>query len=253
MENCGFGWQNFVLIGSLSASSQHAQLPVTNLKLPQGAASLAWRAIGDTVSLVLRAVGAYRVVSVHRTNLTANAVLRVTLFRGDVAIIEATSDGTAPVNGQCVIVLPRAYSGDQMRLDITDHDNPDGFLSIPLCYAGPLFQPARNYAAASTENVSATALETTTMAGAEFVAPQYVQRRLTIAHQSLGDDDVSALRSLQIAAASGANTLFIPNPGAAPQNVTKAALYGRAVMNEISNPFGAADRHATTIDIKERL
>ncbi|MEE8661932.1 hypothetical protein CGLAMM_11440 [Acetobacteraceae bacterium EV16G] len=80
-----------------------------------------------------------------------------------------------------------------------------------------------------------------------------MQRRLTIAHQSLGDDDVSALRSLQIAAASGANTLFIPNPGAAPQNVTKAALYGRAVMNEISNPFGAADRHATTIDIKERL
>ncbi|MEE8661933.1 hypothetical protein CGLAMM_11445 [Acetobacteraceae bacterium EV16G] len=139
MENCGFGWQNFVLIGSLSASSQHAQLPVTNLKLPQGAASLAWRAIGDTVSLVLRAVGAYRVVSVHRTNLTANAVLRVTLFRGDVAIIEATSDGTAPVNGQCVIVLPRAYSGDQMRLDITDHDNPDGFLSIRSAMRGRSF------------------------------------------------------------------------------------------------------------------
>lgn len=179
--------------------------------------------------------------------------MRVTLYCGDVAVIEAISDRMAPVNGQCVIVLPRAYSSDQMRLDITDHDNPNGFLSIPLCHAGPLFQPARNYAAASTENVSATALETTTMAGAEFVAPQYVQRKLSIAHQLPGDDDVSALRSLQISAASGANTLFIPDPGAAPQDVSKAALYGRAVMNEISNPFGAADRHATIIDIKERL
>ncbi|XAO70984.1 MAG: hypothetical protein AAYR33_08140 [Acetobacteraceae bacterium] len=43
MENCGFGRQNLVLTGSLSASSQRAQLPVTNLKLSQGAASLAWR------------------------------------------------------------------------------------------------------------------------------------------------------------------------------------------------------------------
>jgi hypothetical protein len=39
--------------------------------------------------------------------------------------------------GQALHVMPAAVSALAMRIDISDAANPDGYLNIPLAYAGP--------------------------------------------------------------------------------------------------------------------
>ncbi|MBS1080833.1 hypothetical protein [Gluconobacter kondonii] len=257
MENCGFGWQNHLLSATLSGNGV-AALPVTNLQNQQGAASLGWRVAGGTagwnasLQMSLSSALPIRAISLHRTNLSAAASWHIQIHDGSTVVFDQTGACGAQ-NGQCLLVLPSEATGNAVSITILDVDNPDGFLSIPLAYVGPLWQPQRNYASSSTESLTLGQQSTTMINGGEFVDARYVQRGLSIVHDSYGDSDIATLRQIQRAAATGQNILFLPDPSQPPLTLAGQALLGRLSGGDLSNPYGPANRHSQTLTLTERL
>lgn len=253
MENCGIGWENRVPDAALSASAQVSGLPVTNLRNQQGAPSLGWRAPGTTVTLTIShpPAGPWRAFGLFRTNLSAAAQMTVTLTLGGNTVWQGSAQAVA--NGQILLVSPQTVTADTAIIQITDSGNPDGYLSIPLAYAGPLWQPARNYSTESTADRNLGVDSITTLGGAEFVSARWYQRSLSIAHQSYGDADAVVLEQILRVAATGQNILFLPDPSATPDVLAEKSLFGRLSGNDLTNPFGNADRHALTLTLTERL
>ncbi|MFW7267546.1 hypothetical protein ACMAUO_06190 [Gluconacetobacter sp. Hr-1-5] len=253
MQICGFGWQNRVLDATLTADAQAARLPVSNLRNQQGAPSLGWRTPGTAAGLALSlsAAAPLRAISLHRTNLTALATWTVTVSSGGQPVW--TTNGGPIVGGQSVVVAPATLAGDTVRLTISDPTNPDGWLDVPLAYVGPLWQPVRNFSTDSTTGRALGQDSLTSLAGTEFVDARWYQRTASIAHQSLGDADSAVIEQILRVAATGQNILFLPDPGADSGTLARQALFGRLSGADLSNPFGAADRHAITLTMTERL
>lgn len=253
MENCALGWENRVLSAALTASAQVSALPVENLRRPQGAASLGWRVPGTAATLTITATSAvsWRAFGLFRTNLSAAAQITVTLISGGNTVWQGSAQAVA--NGQILLVAPQAITADTATIAISDSGNPDGYLSIPLAYAGPLWQPVRNYSTESTSDRTLGVDSVTTLGGAEFVSARWYQRSLSIAHQSYGDADAVVLEQILRVAATGQNILFLPDPSATPDVLAAKALFGRLSGNDLTNPFGNADRHALTLTLTERL
>ncbi len=251
MENCGIGYQNVILSAVLSADSFTDQLPVTNLVSPQGNAAYAWRAEATTSALTVALAQreAIRVISLHRTNLTAQASWRIVVSSSGDVLYDVTQP-MAVVAGQAVHVLPEALQCDSVVITIADPGNPDGYLSIPLSYVGPLWQPVRNFSTDSTSGFNLGTDEVTALSGAEFPQMRWIQRNASIAHQSYGSAETAILREIQRVAARGENILFIPDPSSQPQN---EAIFGRLSGGDISNPYGSADRRSWTFTQTERL
>lgn len=252
MENCGIGYQNLILSGDLSADISVAALPVQNLTSPQGSPAYAWRAPGTTATLTVRLSQAQlvRVVSLHRTNLTEAASWRIVLS-DDGAVVHDQTAGMSLAGGQAVCVLPEGLAADTVEITIMDAANSDGHLSIPLSYVGPLWQPLRNFSTDSTSGINLGVDEVTALSGAEFPQMRWIQRKLSIAHQSYGAAEMVILSEIQRVAARGENILFLPDPSAgSPQD---DALYGRLSGGDIGNPYGPADRRSWTFSLTERL
>lgn len=252
MKICAFGYRNLVLLGTLSADQAVAGLPVSNLRLPQGAASLGWRSpvLTATLTLTLSQVETVRGVSVHRTNLSAQASWTVVVSRAGSEQVR-TSQPCQTLNGQALLILPSDVTGDTVQVTLEDPGNPDGYLSIPLCFIGALWQPVRNYSTSSTSGWDYGIDETTSLSGEEFPQARWSRRKLSIAHQSLGDTDLPAVRAMASVSSQGGNILFLPDPDLVP--LSETALFGRVSLSDISNPFGPADRHAVTFSLTERL
>ena len=260
MQNCGFGWQNNVLRATLAASAQASGLPVTNLQNQQGAASLGWRAPGTSAVLTLSGISGakWQAISLHRTNLSATATWRIRTGSYDTGWwgVDWHTDWSGPcnvANGQCVYVLPSIATDERCEITITDTANPDGFLSVPLLYAGPLFQPVRNFSTQSTSGNNLGQDTVTTLGGSEFVSGRWYQRKLTIVHDSLGDADAAVLDQVLQAAATGQNILFVPDPDATTDVLAQKSLFGTLSGGDLSNPYGPADRHSLTLNLTERL
>lgn len=253
MENCGFGWQNRVLDATLAASAQVEALPVDNLRNPAGSASLGWRCprSAAVLTLSLPKAGPFRAFSLHRTNLTPAATLSVVASRAGTAVWHGQAQGCA--NGQIVLVSPSPVQADTVTIAISDSGNTDGFLSIPLAYAGPIWQPVRNYSTESTAGRNLGSDSVTALGGTQFTESRWIQRALKIVHQSLGDADADQLEQILRVAAAGQNILFLPVPDAGPAALAQKALFGRMTGDDVSNPFGVADRHSTTLTLTESL
>lgn len=253
MENCGFGWQNRILDATLAADAQASRLPVSNLRNQQGVPSLGWRIPGTVAGLTLSLTDAapFRAFSLHRTNLTASASWSVTASLSGSVVWRMAGGPVA--NGQCLVVAPSAVVADSVRFAISDPANPDGWLDLPLAYAGPLFQPVRNFSTSSTAGRTLGQDTITSLAGAEFVESRWFQRTLSIVHQSLGDADAVIMEQILRVAATGQNILFLPNPAASGADLAAKAVFGRLSGNDLSNPFGVADRHDLTLNLTERL
>ena len=143
------GWENAIetsstsLVASAAADGASAEL----LRVPIGAASVAWQTPAGTTAAALTvtttAAVAWRAVSLNRTNLTTAATIRVRVGSAASLTTAPTYDsgtvsaGVAVGIGQALHVMPAAVSALAMRIDISDPANPDGYLNSPLAYAGP--------------------------------------------------------------------------------------------------------------------
>ena len=253
MQNGGFGWQNAGLSAALTASAQTDALPVESLRNPSGAASLGWRSPRSAVSLTLTWPQAVplRAFSLHRTNLSPAASLAVSASSGGAAVWQGQAQGC--VNGQILCIAPDAVQADTVTLEVSDAANTDGWLSIPLAYVGPLWQPVRNYSTQSTAGHALGSDSVTALGGTVFTESRWYQRTLKIVHQSLGDAEAPQIERMLRTAAAGQNILFVPVPDAPAVQINEKSVYGKLTGDDLTNPFGVADRHSTNLTLTESL
>ena len=265
MTNALFGWRNHVTTASLTGSGGVPFLDVGNLRNEQGSPALGWQMPGTVAALVAdthAAASTWRAFVLARTNLTAAATVQWRVgpaaacfgtggeFSYDSGVIPA---GVAPGFGQSVHVAPAPVAGEAVRLDIADPGNPDGFINVPLAYAGPVWQPATNIAYDTSLGRDDATDETTTRGGAEFPTLQWTRRRWDVSLQGIRASELwPSVMELDRAARTSQNVLFVPDPAGA--DVAREAVFGRLrSLGDVTYPFGNGDRRAWRARITERL
>ena len=255
--NLVLGWQNEAMTGPVVVSSAVSGLGPEQLQNDQGGASTAWQTPAGTTSasiLLTRPAGTrWRAFALARTNLSPGAVVTWNVLDGAAATFVATSDPVVPGFGQAVMVAPDEVTGDTMQVNISDPGNADGFLSAALLYAGPVWQPARNYGYASAILAEEGTVETRTRAGAEYVRNDWTRRGFDLSLGAVAPEEVWArVLVLDRYARRGGNVLLVPSPGGAQQNTQ--AVFGRL---KPTAPIGYANNSARTrtwrATIMERL
>lgn len=140
---------------------------------------------------------------------------------------------------KAIVVAPADAIGRYARCDIYDPTNPDGFLSIGLAYAGPVWWPQ---VGASFESVFAPesaqdAAET--RGGQQHIRPLWRRLAWDVLMEHVIEQDLRAyLHDLEIMAAAGANILFIPDPSD-PASVKRDSIFG---LLEATAPVAFAGR-----------
>jgi hypothetical protein len=265
------GWDNYAKVALLSTGSAEANLGASNLASDQGSPSVAWQTLsgvlqdGDGAWLVID-MGSpvpWRVFGLFRTNLTPQCQVRwrvgATLSAGRIADGSPAYDSgwisanIAPGYQQSIVIANNTASGRYCELDLSDTGNPDGFLNIPLAYAGPVFQPLSGITYASTVGRDDQTIELVTRGGQEYPLLLWTRRHWQIAMDGIRVGEVwNSIGELDRAARAGGNILFVPD--FASGYVQQEAVFGRLKMTaDVSFPYQAADRRAARFTITERL
>jgi hypothetical protein len=253
-------WQNYAKASSITATTAQASLPPTNICGDSGSPSAGWQsttcASTQTLTIKPNAAGqSWDVAGIFRTNLTSNAVIVWSLMSNSGSTVyTATTTGTPIAGyGQVVVVFPVGTVADYLTIAITDTSNPDGFLNVPLAFAGPSFQPIGSISFESTTGRDYTIAETTARGGSEFPVLFYQRRRYEAVFDSLRRDELwTSVDVLATYAAGGSNVLIVPNMTAG--HLQQQAVFGRLKPSaDISYPYGASDRRKWSATITERL
>jgi hypothetical protein len=255
------GWINRAKTGTLTASAAASGLGADQVANDQGATSAAWRTPAGTTTahLQIDAGGAvaWRLLSIHRTNLTPAATLRWRLS-GDAGFSTALYDsGTLSAQvaagyGQAVHVLTAEVTARYLRLDIADATNPQGFLSVPLLFAGPAWQPAIQWSADSAEGAVTDLSVPVTRGGQEWPELRWRKRRRGVVMPWVAREDRwPQLGEFERAAASGGNILLVPSPAG---DLAREPIFGPAAIEGVGYAGEAAYRFRTTrFSVTERL
>jgi hypothetical protein len=255
------GWTNHARAGTLAASAAAAGLGADQVANDQGATSTAWQtpAATTTAHLTLDAGGAvaWRVLSIHRTNLTPAATLRwrlstVSDFASTVHDSGTLSGAIAAGYGQAVHVLPAEATARYLRLDIADDTNPQGFLNVPLLFAGPAWQPALQWSPEGAEGAAQEVVAPTTRGGQTWPELRWRRRRRAIALPLVARADRwPQLGEMERAAATGANLLVVPSPDG---DLLREPIFGQVEVEGVGYAGLAAHRfRATRFIVTERL
>lgn len=213
-----FGWDNAVNAGTLTATAAASGFGADQLKNPIGSPAVAWQTPAGTTSAGLTIVSAstvaWRVACLSRTNLTTSATIRVRVGAAATITSSPTYDSgvvTARVLagiGQALHLMPSAVSALAMRIDLADSTNPDGFLNVPLAFAGAVSEAS--IAPESDTGVDMRQADTTTRAGVVFTDPLSRARNWQFRLAATRDEDLTWLDAYEAAAAARRNVLFVP-------------------------------------------
>ncbi len=262
--NMLLGWPNRVPGGTVTASAEVVGLGAGNLQNDQGSPDQGWQTPVGVLEASLRLdagyTGYWRVFGAFRTNWSLQAQARWRVWQGTdyaPAALEYDS-GYVPCEivfgfGQHVHVAPADAVGRCCRLDVFDPLNPDGFLNTPLIYAGPAWQPRRNYTFGTTLGRVSSAIRTVTRAGATYVRPDWQARQWDLQLAGVTAAEVwPRVMALDEHARRGNNVLFVPNPSG--PDIAREAVFG---ILDPAAPVGFAgpSREARTwrATITERL
>lgn len=122
------------------------------------------------------------------------------------------SNGIAPVIGQSCHLPAVTPSSRYVRFDIEDPTNPDGFINVPLAYAGSVWEPthAVDWSSSMAPKVMEQVLES--RAGQEYVEVLFRQRVWDLAMSALKGEEVWVYQQeLDRVASTGENVLFLPD------------------------------------------
>lgn len=236
MPNMLLGWPNRVPGGTVVASAEVVGLGAGQVQNDQGSPDQAWQTpIGVTeawLRLDAGYTGYWRLFGLHRTNLGVQAQVRWRVWQGadfaDAALEYDSGYVQAGVIfgfGQHVHVAPGDVVGRAMQVDVYDPLNPDGFINVPLLYAGPAWQPRRNYGFASTMGRVSGGARTVTRAGAIYPRCDWMARTWDLVLPAVASNEVwGRVMSLDEHARRGNNVLFVPNPSG--PDLAREALFG---------------------------
>lgn len=259
------GWTNRVNTGTLFPYSQATNFPLSNLQNDIGAPSLGWQTVngiltpGAGAKFSISASGtSWRAVILARTNLSSTAVVTFTLRTGtdpgSVSTV-ATITGIGPLSRyrSVIGVFAADTNADSCLVSITDSSNPDGYINVPLCFAGPVwtFESPPSWSTEWGREDRRDSL--ISLGGQEWVTPRWQRRvcqlKLTGVRAS---ETFTQLDLMDFDVRDGRNVLFIPDYSSA--TIAQEAIYGMVNnMAPIGYPYGGADRRSWAASITERL
>ena len=258
MSNTLFAWNNYVLTAALSASSQ--ALPVSNLQNERGAPSEGWQTAAGVIENATVTItpqisrSTWRVFGLFRTNLTPFANVTVTLYNSPSSAVWGGSvEGPEPGFYQSILVADSDVQADYCVIEIDDPGNRQGFLNVPLIYAGPAWLTTSPPSYETTFGGDAAVNESVSRGGQEYPTLLYERRRGELAFQSIRSGEVlGQLAELTATARRGNNVLFAPDISS--ETMPQEAIYGRVTATaDVGYPYGAADRRSWRARITERL
>lgn len=154
--------------------------------------------------------------------------------------------------GQSVLAAAAEVSGRVAVLDLNDAANPDGFLSVPLVYAGPALQPLRNYDYSSGHGYTDQTTAKTSRAGGVTKRNDWVKRVFDLSLSGIRAAEVPQIMALDRFGRQGGNVLLVPDPASAFRN--QEALYGEfQPAGNLGYPFQTAEARSYRATITERL
>lgn len=257
MNHILIGHVNHIETAALATDSALGVRPVSALSTPHG--SDYWRTDGDTAAYVAVDAGAavdWRLVSLHRTNLTPEAEWRIRLGTaagaGDVFDDGGlVAGGLAPGYGQLVRDLGQDYVARHCRIDLSDPGNPDGFLSVGLGYAGPAWRPAHPFTFGWGTGRTDNSATVTTRGGQAYVFERPRRRVVELSFEGLSEADVyERLLEMDRLRGIAGSVLVLPRPWTA--YLAREAIYGTLPALELPR-HGSPLRWARPIRIEERL
>lgn len=256
------GFNNYVLSAALAAGSAAPTMSVGNLQDETGSPSVAWQTAGGAVTSAAGAnftitpplaAQTWRAAGIFRTNLTQSAMVTFSFVLNGTPVYSWASIGPTPGYGLVVHVAPDNIVADYCRIDIDDIDNPDGFINVPLCFAGPAWLPLSAPSYDTTIGSDSQSDETVSRGGQEFTSLLWFKRRMELAFAGIRPSELlSGVAPLERAARTGNNILFVPD--IASDTLLAEAIYGRMTPTaDIGYPYSAADRRSWRTKITERL
>lgn len=143
--------------------------------------------------------------------------------------------------------------GRYLRCDISDPTNPDGYLNIPLAYAGPLTQTAINIGWGGGTGRVHGSTDVRTRGGALFSRLNWAARVQEIEHTAILESEVwPIIMALDLYARRGGNVLFVPDPDS--PEVARETIFGRLTPTaNLTFPYQSDERRAWRATIEERL
>lgn len=257
------GWTNYVKTGASIAGSSAAGLGAGNLQDDNGSPSVAWQTAGGVTTaaggaaITIWPPGTalpWRAFGVFRTNLTASAAITVSLYDGSGTLVyQGVFSGLSAGSGQIVGVLPAAVIADYCTIGIDNGGNPDGFLNIPLAFAGDVWAPLSGVSWNTTAGRDSAVQEAQSRGGQDFPTLQWQRRRWDIEFAGIRAAELWArVGDLDRSARAGGNVLFVPETTSV--NIQSEATLGRLTsLSDVSYPHMAGDRRAWRARVSERV
>lgn len=262
-SNTVLGWTNLVKSAALTAGSAEVRFPIQNIQNDIGTASLGWQTTagvitsggGATCTITpLIAAQTWRVFVLAGTNLTPGASVTFAVYNNPTTLVySVTVAGPAPGYRQVVVVAPVDKTADYCTVSITDADNPDGFINVPLVYAGPVWVPAVGINWQTTFGRDSQIDETRSRGGQEYPIPRWQQRRWEIAMDGIQDSELwTDAQELDRVSRFGGNVVFIPD--ITSTTIGNEAVFGRVEsVADVSFVSGITQLFSWKFRIRERL
>ena len=257
-----FGYDNYVMRVDtvLTATSASVALPVTYLQIyEQGDVGSAWQTAAGVTSATLTITPAlagmtWRVMSLHRTNLTSSATVTFQLFTNPASLVDSkVVSGPSDGSGQVIWTMSADRIADYARVVINDLGNPLGALNIPLAYGGTAWLPLSGITSGSTHARDGNQVDFVSRGGQQYPIPTFQQRRWDIEAVGVRASEVWVyLDTLMKFAVMTDNILFIPNMDSAV--LSSEAVYGIVTKTaDVGFSDTTGDRQTMKLRITERL
>lgn len=261
MANFLLGWPNRITYGTLSASSSEAGLSVDNLANDQGSADQGWQtpASQGWFNVTIPQPDVWQGFSIHRTNLSSGSQIRWRVWAGidtgAAPIYDSGLIGAGIVAGynQSVLALPAPITGRTVQCDIMDASNPDGYLNVPLAYAGPVWQPAYNFDPGSSDGFIEGTTKTITRGGGVIIRSDWIKRTFTLSLSGIRANEVwPKIKDLERWARRGNNCLLVPDPASPLINLT--SVFGQIEpASDVTYPNKVIEARGWKAVVTERL
>jgi hypothetical protein len=252
VSNLVLGYLNAVVLGSVAASSYVGGLGPDQLQNDQGNAASALQIPATSGTITVTWTGLYHGFGLFRTNLSTGATVTWTVKNGSSTVATGTSLAVAAGYQQSVYVLSAPVSGTSLVVSISDAGNPDGHLNIPLMFAGPLFQPARNMSWQSSSTRTQQTTKALTRSGGVVIRTDWVKRSYDLNFAGIKEAELTAIGAIDLAGRQGNNLFFVPDPQSLTINLD--ALFGEfEPQTGITYPYSYRDARGWRATITERL
>jgi hypothetical protein len=254
--NGALSWINAFDAAVLAASSEAAGLPIGNLQ--SGHLVTKWRSDGDLSVWWTADFGAafpIDIVGIFGANSTAAATLHIRLSSTDAHDGNLYDSGVVAMNravilrlrSQALLLLPSRVNARYLKIDLTD--SGPAYLEAGIAWAGPLFQPARNFSYGQAPAVQDPSVTTPSVGGQEYTDLRPKRMTDTFTFALLTEAEAQQALDLDAAVGTASNVLWVRNPGQPDMNqnailgrMTALAPAGSVTFNRRSRQFQIAER-----------